>query len=126
MLTDRSPFPRPIICHWPRRWPSHPSASDGMMGHVKGLLVSPHFCQPNSIEFDDALKWRLFRAQEGLLRQELREDHVLQLVEVLRWGCKVKPTTHLALQGCCSSHLLACFSFVESRDCTAGLFSVKE
>lgn len=100
MATDASPFPRPIMCHWPRRWPRLGLEASPILGHVKDLPVSPHFCQPNSIEFDEALQWRRLRAVEQKLKQETNEEHILQLTEVLCQGCKVcpKPCAHSSIK----------------------------
>jgi hypothetical protein len=59
------------------------------MGHVPDLLVSPHFSQPNSFEFDGALKWRTSRAVEHNLRQEMRDAHTCQLFTVMKKSLEV-------------------------------------
>ena len=87
--TDSCPFPRPIICHWPRRWPKPGLEAKSILGHIPGLKTSPHFAQPNSIEFEPAMRWRHLRAQEKLMKQKINSSHVGMLCDLLRHGCKV-------------------------------------
>ena len=88
--TQHSPIPRPIMPHWPRRW--HGQAGGGRLstlGHVDDLLVSAHFSQPNSAEFDNALRWRTLRTQHAFLKYDLHREHAVQLKTLMKRALKV-------------------------------------
>lgn len=55
--TESSPIPRPLLAHYPKKTGATMWECIGL-GHVPDVYVCSHFAQPNSIEYEPALKWR--------------------------------------------------------------------
>jgi len=105
MVTDTSPIPRPLMPHWPRRWPSKGHTDIDIVGHIEGLLVSPHFSQPNSIEFDSATKWRHQREIEKAVRKDVRDSHTCQLFTVMKHSIHMMQVSPRHLAPCTAAPL---------------------
>lgn len=93
MMTPHSPLPRPLLAHWPRQQPGDgtAAAAGNIPGHVLDLLVSPHFSQPNALEFDHALQWRTLQRQASAAQHELQTSHQDQLHDLMLAGLQVRP-----------------------------------
>ena len=63
------PVPRPILSHFPE-WEVCERGEEDIAGYILDHGVSPHFCQPNTLEYDVALEWRLL--QRGLSTSKKR------------------------------------------------------
>lgn len=53
------------------------------------IFVAPHFAQPNSIEFEPALRWRHLQRSLAHTKRLQREAHAADLAEVMRAYQKV-------------------------------------
>ncbi|BDA46707.1 hypothetical protein COCOBI_09-1600 [Coccomyxa sp. Obi] len=83
LKTSASPLPRPLLAHYPRK------SSEEFRKHVnhgfpKGIFVAPHFAQPNSIEFEPALRWRQLQRSLADAKRLQREARATDLAEVMR------------------------------------------
>jgi hypothetical protein len=55
------------------------------------VYVCSHFAQPNSIEFEPALKWRRLQMAAKAAKAELRRQHTSHLIGLMRAYLKVCP-----------------------------------
>ena len=53
------------------------------------VFVAPHFAQPNSIEFEPALRWRHLQRSLAHAKRQQREAHAADLAAVMRAYQKV-------------------------------------
>lgn len=93
-LVGASPGPpRPLLAHWPR-WQDTPWG-DGPKPEMLGFLrlphpASAHFVQPNSIEFEMALRWRLVTERLGYAKRQIQARQQTELTAVLASYRKAK------------------------------------
>jgi hypothetical protein len=80
------PFPRPLLLRRPRVTSGSSSCPGGELpGHfqLRGVSTTPHFAQPNSIEFEMAIEWRAVLEQCRAARDKLHADQAFELALLL-------------------------------------------
>lgn len=55
------------------------------------VYVCSHFAQPNSIEYEPALKWRCLERVVGHAKEQLRLQHAAHLADLMQAYIKVWP-----------------------------------
>ena len=78
--------PRPLILHRPWLKRDFPwGRNQQLPGHLPiDQSVTPHFVQPNSIEFEMAMDWRVLEKAAGIAREELHAQHAKEIAMTLQ------------------------------------------
>ncbi len=77
-----SPLPRPILSHFPQRLEPLWGKND-LPGYILDHGVPPHFCQPNTFEYDVALEWRQMQKWLALSKKRLCDVYVKSICKEL-------------------------------------------
>lgn len=87
MVTKTSPIPRPLLVHWPAK-PQY--CQEHMPGYLAHVDVTPHFAQPNSVEFQPAVEWRHLDITWLGLKWRVHDMHADQLAQIMEVYVKVR------------------------------------
>ena len=115
MVTDASPIPRPLLVHWPRKG-RHLRAQ--IPGYLQNVDVTPHFVQPNHVEFRPAVEWRHFSATWDRLKRKVHAGHADELAAIMQAYVEVRERM-FALHAAANTCLLGCNGpFLKVKSCS--------
>lgn len=105
MIRPAIPFPTPIVVHKPQK-AKYPWGEEPLIFGYVTRVSTGHFMQPNSLDFELALKWRALESQLAHAKEALLHQQQQVLVDTIRAYLQVCEMICLAYAqiAMCKSH----------------------